>query len=53
MLNLQPTVLFAQLENVNTLWNNNCTVHLNQRNQIKSKTKPRHIQIDHALYFSI
>ena len=31
----------AQLENVNKLWNNNHTVHVNEQNQI-----------DHALYCS-
>ena len=35
------------------LWNNNRTVHVNERNQNKSKTKSRHIQVDHALFFSI
>ena len=34
----QP-VLFAQLENVNKLWNNNRTVHVTERNQNKNKTK--------------
>ena len=48
----QP-VLFAQLENVNKVWNNNHTVHVNERNQNKNKTKSRHIQIDHAFYCSI
>ena len=48
----QP-VLFAQLENVNKLWNNNRTEHVNERNQNKNKTKSRHIQIDHAFYYSI
>ena len=48
----QP-VLFAQLENVNKLWNNNRTEHVNERNQNKNKTKSRHIQTDHALYYSI
>ena len=41
-------VLFPQLENVNKLWNNKRTVHANERNQNKNKTKSRHIQIDHA-----
>ena len=49
---IQP-VLFAQLENLNKLWNNNCTVHVNERNQNKNKTKLCHIQIDHAYYCSI
>ena len=48
----QP-VLFAQLENVSKLWNNNRTVHVNERNQNKTKTKPCHIQIDQAFYCSI
>ena len=48
----QP-VLFAQLENINKLWSNSRTVHVNERNQNKNKTKSRHIQIDHALYCSI
>ena len=34
----QP-VLFAQLDNVNKLWNNNRAVHVNERNQNKNKTK--------------
>ena len=34
----QP-VLFAKLENVNKLSNNNRTAHVNKRNQNKSKTK--------------
>ena len=34
----------------NKLWNNNRTVHVNKRIQNKSKTKPRHIQIDHAYH---
>ena len=38
----QP-VLFAQLENVNKLWNNNRTVHVNERN--KTKTKPSHVTV--------
>ena len=36
----QP-VLLAQLENVNKLWNNNRIVHVNERNQ--NKTKLRHV----------
>ena len=48
----QP-VLFAQFENVNKLWNNNLTMHVNERNQNKSKTKSSNIQIDHAFYCSI
>ena len=31
----------------------NDTVHVNEQNQKKSKTKSRHIQIDHVFYFSI
>ena len=38
--------LFAQLENVNKLWNNNRTVNVNERNRNKNKTKLRNIQID-------
>ena len=48
----QP-VLSAQLKNVNKLWNNNRTMHVNERNQNKNKTKSCHIQIDHAFYCSI
>ena len=29
------------------------TVHVNERNQNKTKTKSRHIQIDHVFYCSI
>ena len=36
-------VLFAQLENVNKLWNNNRTVHVNERNQNKNNTELRQI----------
>ena len=48
----QP-VLFAQLENVHKLWNRNRTEHMNERNQNKSKTKSRHIQINHVFYWLI
>ena len=48
----QP-VLFAQFENVNKLWNNNRTVHVNKQNKNKIKTNSRHIQVDHAFYCSI
>ena len=48
----QP-VLFAQLENVNKFWDNNCTVCVNKRNQNKCKTKSRNIQIDHGFFCSI
>ena len=48
----QP-VLFAQLENINKLWSNSRTVHVNERNQNQNKTNSRHIQIDHAFYCSI
>ena len=41
------------IENVNKLWSNNSTVHVNTRNQNKNKTKLRHIQIDLAFYCSI
>ena len=46
-------VLFAQLENLNKLWNNNSTVYENEQNQNKNKTKSRHNEIDHAFYCSI
>ena len=36
----QPA-LFSQLENVNKLWSNNCTVHVHKRNL--KKTKPTNI----------
>ena len=39
--------------NVYKLWNNNHTVDVNERNQNKSKTKSRHIQIDHGFCCSI
>ena len=42
--------LFAQLENVSKLRNNNRTMHVNERNQSKNKTKSPHTQIDHAFY---
>ena len=48
----QP-VLFAQHENVDKLWKNYLIVHVSERTQSKNKTKSRHIQIDHALHFSI
>ena len=38
----QP-ILFAQPENVNKLWNKNRTVHVNKRNQNKSKAKPSNV----------
>ena len=41
----QP-VLFAQLESVDELWNNNHTMHVNKRFKNKNKTKSRDIQID-------
>ena len=44
-------VLFALRENANKLWNKNRILHVNEQN--KSKTKSRHIQTDHALYYSI
>ena len=45
-------VLFAHLENINKLWNNNRTICVNEQSQNKSKTKtkPRHIQIDIEFY---
>ena len=48
----QPA-LFAQHENLNTLWRNNRIVYVNERNQNKKKTKSRHIQINEALCCSI
>ena len=36
----QP-VLFAQLKNVNKLWENNCTMHVNER--LKNKNKTKHV----------
>ena len=48
----QP-VLFARLENTNKLWNNNRTVHVNERNQNKNKNKSRHIQVDHGFCCSV
>ena len=45
--------LHNNLETIIKLWNNNRTVHVNERNQNKNKTKSRHIQIDHGLYCSI
>ena len=46
------TALFAQTGNVKKLWDNNHTVQVNERNQNKNKTKPYHIQINHAFYCS-
>ena len=46
-------VLFARLENVSKPWNNSRTVQVKERNQNKSKTKSRHIQIDEGFYCSI
>ena len=37
----------------NKLWNNNRTVHVNERNQNKNKIWSRYIQIDHVFYCSI
>ena len=34
LLILKLTCFFAHLENVNKLWNNNCTVHLNERPRV-------------------
>ena len=54
VLILQSTALFAWAENVNKLWNNSFTLHVNEWNQLKTKkNKSRHIQIDHAFCFSI
>ena len=36
-----------------TSFSPNDTVHVNERNQSKNKTKSHHIQIDHAFYSSI
>ena len=44
----QPA-LFAQGENVNKLWNNNRTVHVNEQDQSKSCL----IQIEYLLHCSI
>ena len=46
-------VLFAQVENVNKLWNNKHTVHVNKLNQNQNKTNSCHIQIDPAFYCSV
>ena len=35
------------------LWSNNHTVHVNEQNPNKNRTKSRHCQIDHAFYCSI
>ena len=43
-------VLFAQLENVNTLWSNIRTMHKNKRFKNKKKTESRDIQIDDLAY---
>ena len=48
----QP-VLFAQLEKVYKLWNNNLIVHVNERNLSENKSQARHIQIDHEFCNSI
>ena len=54
VLILQSTALFAWAENVNKLWNNSLTLHVNEWNQLKTKkNKSRHIQIDHAFCFSV
>ena len=45
----QPA-LFAQRENVSKLWNNNCTVHENERNQNKKSCLN---QIEHSFHCSI
>ena len=45
----QP-VLLAQVKNVNKLWNNNRTMHVNERFKNKNKTKSHHIQIHHLAH---
>ena len=45
VLILNQLILFAQLENVSKLSNNNRTMHVNEQNQNKNKTKSRHIQL--------
>ena len=44
------SALFAQRENVNKLWNNNCTLHVNYQNQNKKSCL---IQIKHLFHCSI
>ena len=46
-------VLFEQLQNVNKLWNNKRTMHVNKQSQNENKTKSHHIQIDHTFCSSI
>ena len=43
VLILQSTCSFANIENVNKVWNNNCTVHVKKENQNKSKTESRQV----------
>ena len=50
---LKLDVLFPQLENVNKLWNNKRTVHVNKLNQNQNKTNSCYIQIDSAFYCSV
>ena len=45
----QP-VSFAQLENINQLWNNNCAMHVNKRFKNKNKIKSCNIQIDNLAH---
>ena len=33
--------MFYLLKNINKLWNNNCTVHVNEQNQTKTKQEPK------------
>ena len=47
------SVLFAQLKNVNRLWNNNWAYRACKRAKSSHKTNSRLIQIDHMFYCSI
>ena len=49
----KPPPPHPNLSSCNKLQSNNSTMYVNERNQNKSKTKSRHIQIDHTFYFSI
>ena len=48
---LEPN--FAQLENVNKPWNNNCTKHVNERNWSKYKTRTSHSNWPCVLLFNL
>ena len=48
-----PLTLDGQYQTTPPSSSPNDTVHVNERNQNKNKTKSRHIQIDHAFYSSI